>query len=140
MPLANMTKQYLPALIQERDAMAFALTCHARLYANFLSDVPCITGQEQAVVAYNYSDVIGVVVWEVCEDDCSARVNLVAVSEGHRRQGVFRSMWEEALSEMSRRQGVKTVCVGVAVQNEEARLAYSSLGLNNTFSIYEMAL
>ncbi|MDZ4344114.1 MAG: GNAT family N-acetyltransferase [Candidatus Binatia bacterium] len=106
-----------------------------------MSDVPCITGQEKAVAAYSGNgDVIGVVVWEVCEDDRSARVNLVAVAEGHRRRGVFKAMWERALDAMTIGEQVQTVCVGVAVQNEEAQAVYQKIGLNHTFSIYERVL
>lgn len=135
------TTAMVPRLIENHDAMAFALVQHAEMYRNRATDAGPLTGQEAAVVALDKKGaVIGMVAWEIDETDHTAWVNLVAVHPSFRQMGVFTRLWPFAMARMKANFLAKSVRLGVAHNNSVAQRAYQNAGLFYTALIYEMKL
>ena len=125
---------HYPMLSQYRAAHSFALTAHAQLFSRKESDVLCLSGQEQVIVAEGngrgvllHGEIAGVVVFEMDEEDGYAWVSLAYVAAHCRNEGVLRSLMEELHTHVSK-MGDRGIHVGVVAGNLGAIQAYEKLG------------
>ena len=124
-----------------REAHAFALTEHAKLFSKGWTSVLSITGQEEAIIARigpllgSESEVAGVIVFAADEEENTYWVALTAIHERFRGKGIYKKMWDSLLFKAIANDKV-SIDGGTHVDNIPMQKAAESVGRKLNFYYY----
>lgn len=123
------------ALIRS-EALPMACTWHAKLLVEGTTDVEILPREGEVIFAKINGNIVGAIVFGHNEEDNVVWIYLSYVEPLHREAGIFKSLWNELVTQC-RLRAVKKITGGTHFTNKLMQDVMEKLGRKKTYILYD---